>query len=337
MPTRKDVAKLAGVSESTVSRVFNQNGYISRETMELVLKTAEEIDYRPNPIAISLKKNKTKQILMLLPEHDFNNSYYHRVYKGAMQCALENGYLLAVSTGIKLFEIANRMYDGIIFVNAYFSPEEVRKNIRVPVSVLCTGEKIECPWLENIIINTGAALEMLVKHFNEMGHKRIAFATTAGDLATDDIHTERYKRYKDLFSGLYKDDLSKYIFGSDNMKFSDYANDYYYRGMCAAIQIYESKPDITAIICYNDELALGLMGKLQDLGVKIPGDLSVAGIDDIIQSKYSYPSLTTIRLPAEEAGNECVRRLVEKIEGKKLPNGFDFKLELIRRSSVKHI
>jgi len=336
MSTRKDVADLAGVSEVTVSRVLNKNGYVSRDKKERVKKAAEQLEYLPNPIAVSFKKNATKQILMILPEQDFENSFFVTLYKGAVRYAEKAGYLLAVSTDMMFSKITTKMFDGIILANSSFAPDELRKHLRVPAAVLNFGEEICYPWLENIIMDTGLAMELVVRYLNKLGHRRIAFAMPRHTLLSG-TSSLRYQRYCDLLRGVFSENIEEYIFGIDPASADENMANYFHYGRLAAEQIYKKKPDITAVVCFNDEVALGLIGRLQNLGIRVPEDLSVAGIDNILQSAYSVPPLTTVNLPAVQQGEESVRSLISHIEGKEIHEKAAFNIEIVPRESVRAI
>jgi len=336
MASRKDVALLAGVSEVTVSRVFSRNGYVSHETAELVKNAAKQLDYQPNPIAVSLKKNVTKQILMILPEQDFENSYFINLYKGAIRYAEDAGYMLAVSTDMMFSKISKKMFDGIILANSSFVPEELKENLRVPATVLNFGEENYYPWLESVVVDTGLAMELMIGHLNALGHRRIAFAMPRHTLMSG-TSSQRYIRYVDLLSGVFKENVEEYVFGLDNVAAEENLVNYFHYGRVAAEQIYEKRPDITAVVCFNDEVALGLIGRLQSLGIHVPEDLSVAGIDDILQSAYSVPPLTTVRLPAIEQGEESVKRLINRIAGREPLPDAAFNLEIVPRESARNI
>ena len=336
MSTRKEVADLAGVSEVTVSRVLNQSGYFSREKEALVKKAADKLGYQLNPVAVSLKKNTTKQILMLLPEQDFENSFFVSLYKGAVRYAEKAGYLLAVSTDMVFSKITKKMFDGVILANSSFEPKELRKHLRVPATVLNFGEEKHYPWLENVVVDTGLAMELVIKHLNALGHRRIGFAMPRHTLMRGTL-SQRYHRYSDLLHGVFAKNIDEYVFGIDHAATEENLTNYYHYGKIAAEQIYEKKPAITAVVCFNDEVALGLIGRLQSLGIKVPEDLSVAGIDNIMQSAYSVPSLTTVNLPAVEQGEESVSRLIGHIEGKAIPGKAAFNIEIVPRESVRAI
>lgn len=337
MPTRKDVARLAGVSEITVSRVLNKNGYVSLEKKERVRLAAEQLEYQPNPIAVSFKKNSTKQILMLLPEQDFENSFFVALYKGAVRYAEKAGYMLAVSTDMVFSIIARKMFDGIILANSSFAPEELKKHLRVPASVLNFGEENYYPWLDNIVVDTGLAMELLIRHLNSRGHRRIAFAMPRHTLMRGTFSL-RYQRYRDLLAEVFGEGIDEYVFGVDPGSSGGNLVNYFHYGRLAADQIFEKKPDISAVACFNDEVALGLIGRLQNLGIRVPEDISVAGIDNIMQSAYCVPPLTTVNLPAVAQGEESVRRLISRIEGRESPGKeAAFKIEIVPRESVRAI
>jgi len=336
LATRKEVSELAGVAEITVSRVLSGNGYVSQKKRELVEKAADQLGYYPSPIAVSFRKNATKQILLLLSEHDFENMYYNTVYRGAFRYAEKAGYLLVVSSETKFSRISKRMCDGIILLNSYFAPDEIKKYLRVPAVVLSAGDTNIYPWIESVAVDTALALELMIKSLNNLGHKRIALAMPSLKFMFGSF-PGRYYRYISLLYDVFKDDIRNYIFGIDSLEADEKTTNYYYYGKIAAEQIYEKKPDITAVICFNDEVALGLLGRLHSLGIKVPDELSVAGIDDIFYSAYSVPSLSTVRLPTMDLGEESVRRLINKIEGNESNEETSFELHVIIRESVRDI
>ena len=333
MASRKDVAALAGVSEVTVSRVFSKNGAVSEKRETAVKAAAEKLGYKPSPIAISFKSNSTKQILMLLPKQDLENSYFIALYKGAAGYAEDAGYLLAISTDMMFSRISKKMFDGIILANASFPVGELKENLRVPATVLSFGEEIFYPWLENVVVDTGQAMEMIISHLNSLGHSRIAYAMPRHTLMSG-THSARYDRYISLLTDVFHENVHDYIFGIDPAEAKGDLINYFHYGRVAADQIYAGKPDITAVACFNDEVALGLIGRLQNLGIKVPGDISVVGIDDILQSEYSVPSLTTVRLPAARQGVESIRKLINQIEGEDPAKKIELNLEIIARESV---
>lgn len=357
MATRKDVARLAGVSEVTVSRVFNRYTHISQDKKNAVLNAAKQLGYQPNPVAISLTKNATRQLLLLLPERDFDNSFFSVFYSGAAKYAEKAGYMLVVSTDFNFSQIFKKMFDGLIILEgSSLDPGELQEKLQVPAVVAGFGEPTPFPWLENVEIDSGAAMEIMIRYLNEAGHRRIAFAAprflVSGEtgwqkdeapqfLAQGGAVSLRYKRYMTLLRGEFGEQLDDYVFNvndEDAVDISGMAPHNYFRfGRAAAEQIYRKRPDITAVVCYNDEVALGLISRLQGLGVNVPGDLSVTGMDDILRGAYNFPALTTVRLPAVKQSEECVKRLIRSIEGKPPLPPAQLDLEVVSRESVKKI
>jgi len=340
----------------TVSRFYNQNGYVSPKTKEKIAKAALQLDYhQPNPVAIALSKNATRQILLLLPERDFGNSFFTAFYSGAAKYAEKVGYMLVVSSDFNFSQIFKKMFDGLIILGgSSLDPGELKERLQVPAIVAGFGETTPFPWLEHVEIDTGAAMEMMIRYLNDVGHRRIAFVAprflVAGEADRKDATPQflkpygaislRYMRYITLLHDEFKEKLNDYIFNVDDddaIDISGLAPNYYRFGRAAAEQIYNIQPDITAVVCYNDEVAIGLISRLQGLGVNIPGDLSVAGMDDTLRGAYSYPSLTTVRLPAVKQGEECVKRLIRNIEEEPPLPSAQFDLEIILRESIKFI
>ena len=342
MVKRRDVAKLAGVSEVTVSRVFNETVAVSFEKQILVREAANQLGYSPNQVASSLRRNSTKQLLLLLSKIDYENPYYIELFKGVIKHAESAGYLVSSCTIASVSVILKKIYDGIIIPNGYIKPEELKKSIQVPTVVYGGGEEQAYPWIENITIDTGLALELMIGHLREAGHTRIGFALSHNEYLAKVSLVERYKRYINIMRGVFGESINSYIFGIDETSIKNATDDnfdHFSFGKRAAEQIYEKKPDITAVVCFNDEVALGLIWRLQSLGVRVPDDLSVGGIDGIRQGAYCTPPLTTVKLPAFQLGEECAKRLINKIKGNVTNYSINTTLdmEVLSRGSVKFI
>jgi LacI family repressor for deo operon, udp, cdd, tsx, nupC, and nupG len=332
MVTRKDVAKRAGVTVTTVSRVYNNSGYVSEEKRKAVEKAAAELNYHPNPVAVSLLKNVTKQVLLLVSDRDFRNSYYAEVYRGAVSYAEKVGYLVALSTNLNLSSISSKMFDGVIFLNVDYHTEEINESIRVPAVSLNFGEEDYHPKFPHIKVDTGLVVELAINYLNKRGHEKIGLVMSGGSKADRD--NCRLHRYLEIQKNVYGENVNDYVFGyqpgAENI-----GKSYLSYGVLAAEQISQAKPDCSAFICFNDEVALGLIGAFYQKGIYVPEAYSVVGIDDIPMAQCSIPPLTTIHLPAYEQGYQAMKTLVGLLQGEaSYEEDIQLPLEIRERNSV---
>jgi len=323
MATREDVAKYAGVSKTTVSRYLNKNGYVSPDAKEKIEKAIKELGYVPNMIARSLKTRETRQIVFHAPE--LHNPFYTEVYRGMEDYLDKNGYVIVVSRKLDNEMIRQRQMDGIIL--SHLNPDEQSyfREIDIPVVVTnYTFDDLDIPFV-GINIRQGA--EQAVEYLISCGHKTIGYMAPFED-------NQRFEAYKSVLKQ-HSLPLIK-----DNIIICNRGCDYYEKGYNAAMTLAGShlvtKNKISALFVFNDAMAIGAMAAFGHKGIKIPGDLSIVGFDNIIQSKYVCPALTTVDIPKYDQGKKTAEILLNLIRNKE--NGrLILDTELIVRDSVKKV
>ncbi|MBS4535515.1 LacI family DNA-binding transcriptional regulator [Clostridium sp. D2Q-14] len=312
--TANDVAKLAGVSSSTVSRVISDSPRISKATKMRVLKCMDELGYYPNANARSLAIKKTGTIGIIIPttsEDYFSNPFFTESLRGIIKGASNSGYDLLVSTNtekdeeLKIIQkfIKGSKVDGIILMTSKVDDECIKylKDIDFPFSLIGStnnGDK-ETNQVDND--NYQAAYE-LTKHIINNGRKRISMIVGDVDLI---VSKERVKGYKNaliesnisfnedlLFSGSF-DEKTGY----------DYAN-----------QISKIKPLPDGLIVADDLVAFGAVKAFQNIGINIPNDIEVASFNNSVFAKHSNIPLTSVDINAIELGKEAMNLLVEAIK-----------------------
>jgi LacI family transcriptional regulator len=327
MVNRNHVAAKAGVSVATVSRVFNDSGYVSEEKKRLVLDAAQTLGYRPNPVAISLKKEKTHQLLYFIK--DLHNDYYLELYEGMVAYARPYGYRVIVSSDLDYDQIDTLMVDGVILPSEFFSSEDYSKTMRVPVVTASHG-RIETYAQRYVMVSTGDALRMGLEHLVRMGHERIAYISPERC-----AHAEpRQKVFEDFMAERFGLTPGEMIYGPEHELKENGESLYHQIGFEAAAEFISRKSDATAAICFNDTIAIGFMSGLFLAGVHVPEDVSVMGIDGHKGSAYTCPPLTTVSTSPFLHGQECVRILLGEIEGLELAP-VTMGVYLIERDSVK--
>ncbi|KAB3534790.1 LacI family transcriptional regulator [Alkaliphilus pronyensis] len=300
----KDVAKKAEVSISTVSRVINESKVVRPETQKKVIKAIEELGYKPNAIARSLKVKNTKTIGIMIP--DISNQFYPEVVRGVEDIAnMYNYNIFLCNTDLddekemQYFDaLAEKQVDGIIFMGNIVSEELYSKIKFYNIPLVLIGADYED--LPSVTINNTEAAYTVVKYLIEKGHKRIGMIT--GKKHDPVTGVTRLKGYKDALkeSGLLFDE-ELIIEGGYRFK----------SGYEAAKRLLELENKPTAIFVANDEMALGVTRLALEMNIKVPEDLAIIGFDNIDMSQKFYPALTTVAQPMYEMGAIGMRVLTK--------------------------
>jgi len=311
--TINDVAKLAKVSKSTVSKVLNEQDGISEKTREKVLATMEKLNYHPSMVAKSLKSRKTKAIGLMLPS--ITNPVFPTILKGVEDTALENGYVIVFCNSDEkiekeslYFEIfKNRWVDGIIFSVVTGNKEEesyIRAIYEKGTPVVLIDREIDGYFANVVMIDNKKSAFDATTHLLELNHRKIGCIT--GPL--------NIKMFAKRLQG-YRKALAEYgiEFNEDLVKEADLTIK---GGSLAVKELLSQKELPTAIFACNDFMAIGAIKELQRNGLKVPNDVSVIGFDDIPLASLVTPSLTTIAQPLYEMGVEAMNLLMRLMEKK---------------------
>lgn len=327
LATIRDVAKAAGVSIATVSRVFNNSALVTRETAERVWRVANELDYWPNSAAMSLTTNRTRTLGVLLP--DLYGEFFSEIIRGIDDRARRDGYQILVS-GFhddpgSVLDIARSMLgrvDGLTMLVPDDSVEVVAKiRRRLPVVLLNPREdQYQC---SSVRLDNRAGGLAMVEHLIALGHSDVAIVTGPETNVDAD---ERLLGYREalLAAGL-RPDPSREIPG-DFREFS---------GFKAADALLALSPRPTAVFATNDNMAVGLISALTAAGVRVGVDMAVTGFDDITIARYLRPALTTIHVDAFGMGRAGAELLLAEIrtEDDVVPSHVIMPAELVVRES----
>lgn len=327
----KDIAERASVSVMTVSKVLRDAKDISAQTKLRVRKLAEEMGYVPDALAQSMRSGTTKLMGLIIPS--VANPVFARVILAIEEKAHEAGYDLLIAHSLNKPEreesairrMLARRVDGLFIVPAYrFAStsqawDELRKRA-VPTVVL--GQPAEfCRGFANVETDDIFASQIATRHLLELGHKRIAFLKGP---PSSPVAQERFEGYTKAMrdEGLEPDD--RWIFA---------AGQTIEEGTTAALQIMNERPDITALIAFNDLVAIGAASTFLQQGVKIPGELSIVGFGNILISEHFRVPLTTIRLPKLRLGISAFEQLARLMRGEK-PGSVRLAAEIVVRDST---
>ena len=306
MATILDVAREAGVSVATVSRVINSNGFVAAETKARVQAAIEKLSYSPNVYSRNLRKQESKMILVLLP--DLENPFYGKIFTGMEQRARDDGYGLLIGTTNKdpirehaqLKILDQKQADGVILLSPVLPPEALEQlNQRFPVVQCCEyleGADVPCVTIDNY-----AAYYQLVRHLVQMGHRNIHMLSSVNEFSSTKTRENAFRDAL-LAHGL--------PFRESMIRRGNYSFETGYAGTQALLRSNE-RP--TAIMCVSDTVAAGCMSAAFDAGLSIPNDLAITGFDDIALARMLHPTLTTIHQPHEQLGFMAVDMLIQRI------------------------
>jgi LacI family transcriptional regulator len=308
-PTIKDVAKLAKVSISTVSRVMNSPGSVIENKRNAVLAAIEQLEYKPNALARGLIYKKTNTLGVVIP--DIRNPYYADVLRGMEDASKRLGYNLIICNTDRdkkrLFSYLNSFYerqvDGILYTSDPVYPDYYNELMRLKIPVMLVSTHSMEYELPSVKIDDEQAAYDAVAYLIASGHRKIGMI---GFDLTDSI--AGLTRYHGFIRALREHDLDEC---KSNIV---YVNDWSYDTPDAAAQLMAKCPDVTAIFTASDELAMGLLCYLNERGISVPEQISVIGFDNIRLSHIMIPKLTTVAQPSYRIGSRAVEKLNTIIE-----------------------
>lgn len=337
MITREDVAKRAGVSVSAVSRAMNHRGYVAKEKKEAIYKAVEELGYRPNPLSNSLKNRQTYQICFF--GSDIYNSFYTELFHYMSDYAVKRGYMLFFFSNFQVERVKTMLMDGLIVENDSVA-ETVQSLLGdqffIPMVTASYGAPVvslkRIPYVD---VDTYDAVELGISYLKEKGHKKIAYATPY-DFFYDSRVNSRHVAFSNLMKPVYGKHFKDYVIdiaGNTRPAFS--RENFFEEGMSCADLFLERKCDATAIFCFNDEFAMGMIRRFEQLGIAVPADISILGTDGIENRKYVTPFLSSVSLNIREQAECCVSTLLDMIEGRKVNYFNSFKPHLVYGGSIR--
>jgi LacI family transcriptional regulator len=304
-----DVAAAAGVSPTTASHALTGRRAVSAATLEKVRKAAEELNYRANAVARSLRTQRTDAVALIVP--DITNPFYPMVARGVQDALSDAGYQVIVcSTDADparelrtLRDMVARAVDGMIVSLFRASDEDLAGVAASGIPFVMLGP-MEGPHLgDRVMGDDRVSVSEATRHLLAAGRKRIAFIGAALGVGPGD---SRLAGYEDalLAAGMSLD--PRIILRSDYSRAGA-------RG--AAAQLIGLDPPVDAIICANDLTAIGVMDALKSAGLSVPSDVAVVGFDDIDTATLVSPALTTVDNRAYDKGVVCGRILLQRMSG----------------------
>jgi LacI family transcriptional regulator len=301
--TIKEVAREAGVSVATVSRVFNDKGPVREETRLRIQEVALRLGYAPHALARSLITKKTGTLGVLLP--DLYGEFFSEVIRGVDLAARRDGYHILVSSSHSdrseveaVLRALRGRIDGLVVMSPEADARALEANLPDSLPIVLLNCRVEGTGFDSINIdNYGGALAM-VRHLAGLGHRQIAHVR--GAPGNNDA-MERLLGYRDAMRSLSEQETDELEIEGDFSEESGYR---------AGEAILRMQPRPTAVFAANDAMAVGLLSALQEAGLRVPEDIAVAGFDDIPIARFLTPPLTTVRLAIADLGALAVQRLL---------------------------
>lgn len=305
--TIRDVAKQAGVSVATVSRVLNGSGPVSDHARQRVEDAATSLQYVPHGAARSLSTRRTTNIGVILP--DLYGEFFSQLIRALDTATRTAGYHLLLSSShaddteveVALRAMRARV-DGVIIMSPDIAPEAVSRVIPAgsPAVLVNTAFRDREEFDTLNVDNRGGAYAM-VSHFASLGHERVGLI---GGRATNHDAQERRDGYRAALHDLGLEHRSEWEIESDFTKSGGYE-------AARALVALADRP--TALFAANDSMAIGAMSAIQELGLNVPGDVAVGGFDDIPIARYVTPALTSIRVDLTRLGERAVELLLQTL------------------------
>lgn len=307
----KDIAKKFKVSRWTVSRVLKNSGYVKKDKKEKINKYLKKINYVPNYLAVGLAKKKSRMVCLVMHSGVFGrfDSFFIETLNGINMVLDERGYYLMTVTYKKYDskKILELHRGGIACGFIFFGPSmedmpEIEKmsNLKIPMVILYSRNKKADSFINDNVLGGYTATKYLI----DSGYKRIAFMHGRPGWI------DASERYRGFIKALKESNIKlhrEYVLNG----YFDFENG---REKAKKLMGMRVKPD--AIFASNDKMALGTLSAARELGMKVPEDIAIVGFDDITESRYSNPPLTTMMQPVREIAKETALRLIERNEKK---------------------
>lgn len=325
----KMLAEYLDLSPATISLVLNQSPLaqsIPAVTRQRVFAAAKKLNYRANPLARSLRMQRTQTIGIIAPEH--SEGYFTALMAAIESHLIQAGYLYFTVSHLGKRDLLDeysrllmsRQVDGVLLINTHL-PEELN------IPTVAISSHLPYPSVVNLVLDHDAGAEMTLRHLHELGHKHIAFMR--GQPASLDAEP-RWNALLKAAQGMGIKVDPKLMLRVDHNSWSPDI------GYPIVLDLLQRKTNCSAIVCFNDLAAIGAVRAIADCQLKCPDNISVIGFDDISSAEYCIPRLTTIRQPLQQMGESAAQTLIDRIERADSAAGgtIGFQPELVVREST---
>ncbi|WP_078381317.1 LacI family DNA-binding transcriptional regulator [Sutcliffiella halmapala] len=334
MTTIKDIARVAGVSVTTVSRALNGYSDVSKQTRQRILDVAKELNYSPNTVARSLVMKKSKTIGLLVSNMNregVKDNFTFEILCGLNQASADAEYDLVLfsTTSSKQREktytqlCRERRVDGVIIQGIKTDDPYLEEVLQSDIPCVLIDIPIESNTVGYVTTDNVRGAKIAVLHLIEQGHKNIGLINGHSKA---DVSTRRLQGYVEA---LEENNLRLKTGWIKNGQFAEHLAE------AAALELLTEHPELTAIFCASDLMALGAMKAVGKLGKRVPEDVAIIGYDDILLASYVSPTLSTIRQDKYRLGYEAAMLLINMLENQLESKAKIIDTELIIRESTK--
>jgi DNA-binding LacI/PurR family transcriptional regulator len=306
--TIKDIAKKAKVSHSTVSRALNGNSLIPENTAERIRRIAFEMGYFPSAAARSLKTNRSQVLGVILSSVE--DPFFSEILQGIEEVAQKNGYSLFIAASqhdpVREQAIVQVMsehrVDGVIICSTSFKAEQRRQFLAYGVPIVVVNNQAADDYRYSIYHDDIDGSRQVTRHLLGLGHQRIAYL---GNSLSGRTTLERLTGFQQAMEAAGLDIPSGYI--------HEIAGGGPEHGLAGVEHFLTLIDRPSALVCFNDLMAIGVLKGLQMAGVHVPAEFSVTGFDNIVLAAYTNPPLTTFDQPKRYIGAESARLVLERL------------------------
>jgi DNA-binding LacI/PurR family transcriptional regulator len=300
-PTIYDVARVAGVAPSTVSRAFSRPGRVNGDTAERIRTIATELGYRTNPLARALPTGRTSMIALAIS--DITNPYYFEIIRGAQATAAAAGYTMLLADAQEsqqlereALERAVPSVDGIVLASTRMSDSAIRMTAKQRTLVVLNRAVADVP---SVVVDHAQGMRYAFEHLRSLGHEQITYLSGPEAAWADGM---RWRALRELSTeanlslrrlGPYPPTVVGGVAGAEDLR----------------------QHPTSAVIAYNDLMAIGLLRGLAAIGVRVPDDVSIVSCDNIFGAELVTPGLTTVAGPLRTLGSTAVQNLLALVGG----------------------
>lgn len=307
--TIKDIAKEAGVSHSTVSRALRDNSLISEETTKRIQATASKLGYLPSAAARSLKTNRSQALGVIISNID--DPYFSEILQGIEEVAQAEDYSLFMAASQRNPErernivqaMRQHRVDAVIICSASFSNEQSQQFLKYEIPIMVVNNQAAEDYRYSIYHDDVDGSRQLTRHLIELGHHRIAY------LGNSDSGRTTLDRLAGFRQEMESNGLPVPVNYIHEIPSSEPEK------VAAAVGYFLGLQEMpTALFCFNDMMAIGVLKELQNRGVHVPEDISITGFDNIVFSNYTNPPLTTFDQPKRFIGQKAAELILSLLD-----------------------
>ncbi len=307
--TMADVAREAGVSMMTVSRVVNHKGDVSPDTRQRILEIIERVGYRPSGIARGLATQRTRTLGLVIP--DIANAFFASVARGVESQAYSKDYSVFLCNTNEdpqremevLQSLDEKRVDGVVLCSSRLGDDELCPLLGRHPAVVLVNRLLDGGDVGMVMIDDECGGRLATQHLLQTGHRAV------GLLAGPETSYSGRQRGMGYRAALAEGGVS---YSPGWVRHCAPRVD---GGQRAARHLLSARPDLTALVCYNDLVAVGALQACAELGRRVPADVALVGYDDIPLAELVVPPLTTCRVPGDELGRRAVQLLLGQIDG----------------------